>query len=60
MEYVKLNDRETKKTGNNRHLSILALTVNGFNAQSRDKLDLKRQIGLKNKTQTYVAYKRLI
>jgi hypothetical protein len=43
-------------TGNNRHLSILALNINGLNAPK----DIKEHIELKNRTQPYVAYKRLI
>jgi hypothetical protein len=31
-EYVKLNNRGTKMSGNNRHLSTLTLNVNGFHA----------------------------
>jgi hypothetical protein len=44
-------------TGNNRHLSILTLNVNGLNTQLKD---IEQQIGLKKKTQPYVADKRLI
>jgi hypothetical protein len=45
-------------TGNNRHLLILILNVNGLNA-----LIKRHRVGnwvKKNKTQPYVAYKRLI
>jgi exonuclease III len=43
-------------TGNNRHLSVLTLSVNGLNAP------IKRPRGadwFKNKTQQHVAYKRI-
>jgi hypothetical protein len=43
--------------GNNRHHSIITLNVNGLNAPIK-----KHRIAnwVKNKTQPYVAYKRLI
>jgi hypothetical protein len=39
-------------TGKHRQFSILILNVNGLNAQSKDT---EQQIGLKNKTQSFVA-----
>jgi hypothetical protein len=44
-------------TGNNRHLSILTLHVNGLNVQSKDK---EQKTGFKNKTLSNGSYKRLI
>jgi hypothetical protein len=56
--YVKVNKRVTRMTGN-RHLSILTLNLNDLNAPI-NRYRIEEQIGLKNKSQPYVAYKRLI
>jgi hypothetical protein len=46
-------------TGNNKHLSILTLNVNGLNVPIKRHI-IAYSYWIKNRTQPFIAYKRLI